>query len=133
MNRQNVDLGTGPVGRLLFSFLALPTITSQIVNMLLYNPGGPGVHRPYAAGGDGGQAGIDRRRVCLPIIMVISAFAALMAMGGAPRASIEEGRGNLAESERIMGNSMTMLVAASVVLTVVFYSLPSRCSGCLCQ
>ena len=58
--------------------------------------------------------------VCLPIIMVISAFAALMAMGGAPRASIEEGRGNLAESERIMGNSMTMLVAAAVVLTAVF-------------
>ena len=35
MNRKNVDLGTGPVGKLLFS-LALPTITSQIVNML-YN------------------------------------------------------------------------------------------------
>ena len=35
MNRQNVDLGSGKVGKLLFS-LALPTITSQIVNML-YN------------------------------------------------------------------------------------------------
>lgn len=35
MNRQGVDLGTGKVGKLLFS-LALPTITSQIVNML-YN------------------------------------------------------------------------------------------------
>ena len=103
MNRKNVDLGTGPVGRLLFS-LALPTITSQIVNML-YNL------VKLALTGVG---------VCLPIIMVISAFAALMAMGGAPRASIEEGRGNLAESERIMGNSMTMLVAAAVVLTAVF-------------
>jgi hypothetical protein len=35
MNRQGVDLGSGKVGKLLFS-LALPTITSQIVNML-YN------------------------------------------------------------------------------------------------
>ena len=35
MNRQNVDLGSGKVSKLLFS-LALPTITSQIVNML-YN------------------------------------------------------------------------------------------------
>ena len=35
MNRQNVDLGSGKVSRLLFS-LALPTITSQIVN-LRYN------------------------------------------------------------------------------------------------
>jgi Na+-driven multidrug efflux pump len=52
--------------------------------------------------------------------MVISAFAALMAMGGAPRASIEEGRGNVSGSERIMGNSFTLLVAAAVVLTAVF-------------
>ena len=35
MKTQNVDLGSGSVGRLLFS-LAVPTITSQIVNML-YN------------------------------------------------------------------------------------------------
>lgn len=118
MNRQNVDLGTGPVGRLLFS-LALPTITSQIVNMLynLVDRVYIGHMQPVETVGKLALTGVG---VCLPIIMVISAFAALMAMGGAPRASIEEGRGNLAESERIMGNSMTMLVAAAVVLTVVF-------------
>lgn len=118
MNRQNVDLGTGPVGRLLFS-LALPTITSQIVNMLynLVDRVYIGHMQPVETVGKLALTGVG---VCLPIIMVISAFAALMAMGGAPRASIEEGRGNLDESERIMGNSMTMLVAASVVLTVVF-------------
>ena len=44
----------------------------------------------------------------------------MMAFGGAPRASIAEGRGDLKESERIMGNSFTMLMAVSVVLTVVF-------------
>ena len=33
MSRRNVDLGSGSVGKLLFS-LAVPTITSQIVNML---------------------------------------------------------------------------------------------------
>ena len=57
--------------------------------------------------------------VCLPIIMVISAFAALLAMGGAPRASIQEGRGNIAESERIMGNSFTLLLLVSLLLTAV--------------
>ena len=118
MNRKNVDLGTGPVGRLLFS-LALPTITSQIVNMLynLVDRVYIGHMQPVETVGKLALTGVG---VCLPIIMVISAFAALMAMGGAPRASIEEGRGNLAESERIMGNSMTMLVAAAVVLTAVF-------------
>ena len=118
MNRKNVDLGTGPVGRLLFS-LALPTITSQIVNMLynLVDRVYIGHMQPVETVGKLALTGVG---VCLPIIMVISAFAALMALGGAPRASIEEGRGNLAESERIMGNSMTMLVAAAVVLTAVF-------------
>ena len=95
MNRKNVDLGTGPVGRLLFS-LALPTITSQIVNMLynLVDRVYIGHMQPVETVGKLALTGVG---VCLPIIMVISAFAA-----------------------RIMGNSMTMLVAAAVVLTAVF-------------
>ena len=118
MSRQNVDLGSGSVGKLLFS-LAVPTITSQIVNMLynLVDRVYIGHMQPVETVGKLALTGVG---VCLPIIMVISAFAALMAFGGAPRASIAEGRGDLEESERIMGNSMTMLVAASVVLTVVF-------------
>ena len=118
MNRNNVDLGKGSVGKLLFS-LALPTITSQIVNML-YNI----VDRVYigriAPVETVGKLALTGVGVCMPIIMVISAFASLVAMGGAPRASIQEGRGNSRESERIMGNCFTMLVLASVVLTVVF-------------
>ena len=118
MNRQNVDLGSGKVGKLLFS-LALPTITSQIVNMLynLVDRVYIGHMQPVETVGKLALTGVG---VCLPIIMVISAFAALMAMGGAPRASIEEGRGNIPGAERIMGNSLTMLVAAAVVLTAVF-------------
>ena len=90
MNRQNVDLGKGPVGKLLFS-LALPTITSQIVNML-YNL----VDRVYIGHmtpvDTVGKLALTGVGVCLPIILVISAFAALIGMGGAPRASIQEGR-----------------------------------------
>ena len=118
MNRNNVNLGKGSVGKLLFS-LALPTITSQIVNML-YNI----VDRVYigriAPVETVGKLALTGVGVCMPIIMVISAFASLVAMGGAPRASIQEGRGNSRESERIMSNCFTMLVLVSVVLTVVF-------------
>ena len=117
MNRQNVDLGKGPVGKLLFT-LALPTITSQIVNML-YNL----VDRVYIGhmqpADTVGAMALTGVGVCLPVIVVISAFAALLAMGGAPRASIQEGRGDIRESERIMGNCFTMLVTASVILTVL--------------
>ena len=121
MNRQGVDLGSGKVGKLLFS-LALPTITSQIVNMLynLVDRVYIGHMQPVETVGKLALTGVG---VCLPIIMVISAFAALMAMGGAPRASIEEGKGDIAASERIMGNSFTLLVAAALVLTALFLVL----------
>lgn len=118
MNKRTVDLGSGSVGKLLFS-LSLPTITSQIVNML-YNL----VDRIYighmAPAETVGKLALTGVGVCLPIILVISAFASLVAMGGAPRASIAEGRGESAAAEKIMGNSFTLLLLTSLVLTAVF-------------
>lgn len=112
-----VDLGKGNVRKLLFS-LALPTITSQIVNML-YNL----VDRIYighmSPADTVGRMALTGLGVCLPVILIISAFAALLAMGGAPRASIKEGQGNTEMSQRIMGNCFTLLVMASIVLTVL--------------
>ena len=116
--KNNLDLGSGSVRKLLFS-LSVPTITSQIVNML-YNL----VDRIYIGhmqpAETVGKLALTGVGVCLPIILVISAFAALMASGGAPRASIAEGRGESKEAERIMGNSFTLLVITSVVLTAAF-------------
>jgi putative MATE family efflux protein len=118
MKQKNVDLGSGSVGKLLFS-LALPTITSQIVNML-YNL----VDRVYIGHMQPtdtvGQLALTGVGVCMPVIMVISAFAALMAMGGAPRASIQEGRGDSRAAEQIMGNSFTLLIITALLLTAVF-------------
>ncbi|WP_367180287.1 MATE family efflux transporter [uncultured Oscillibacter sp.] len=118
MNQKSVDLGSGKVSKLLFS-LALPTITSQIVNMLynLVDRIYIGHMKPVDTVGALALTGVG---VCLPIIMIISAFAALVGMGGAPRASIQEGRGDPEGSQRIMGNSFTLLVITAVVLTVVF-------------
>lgn len=120
MNQKSVDLGSGKVSKLLFS-LALPTITSQIVNMLynLVDRIYIGHMKPVDTVGALALTGVG---VCLPIIMIISAFAALVGMGGAPRASIQEGRGDPEGSQRIMGNSFTLLVITAVVLTVVFQS-----------
>ena len=116
--KKAVDLGSGNVRKLLFS-RALPTITSQIVNML-YNL----VDRIYIGhmqpAETVGKLALTGVGVCLPIILVISAFAALIAMGGAPKASISEGRGDLKAAEHIMGNSFSLLVLASVILTAVF-------------
>ncbi len=121
MNQNSVDLGKGPVGKLLFS-LALPTITSQIVNMLynLVDRVYIGHMEPVETVGTLALTGVG---VCLPLIMIISAFAALIGIGGAPRASIQEGRGNIDGSEEIMGNCFTMLIITAAVLTVLLHLL----------
>lgn len=115
MKAQNTNLAQDSVGKLLIK-LALPAITSQIVNML-YNI----VDRIYIGHiPDIGTQALTGVGVCLPLIMVISAFASLASMGGAPRASIAMGRGNKEESERIMGNCFGILLIISVILTIVF-------------
>ena len=118
MSRSSVDLSTGNVRRLLFS-LALPTITSQIVNML-YNL----VDRIYigriAPVETVGKLALTGVGVCMPIILIISAFSSLMAAGGAPRASIAAGRGEPEKSEAILGGCFTMLLCTAAVLTVLF-------------
>ena len=40
----------------------------------------------------------------MPVIMLVSAFAALVSMGGAPRASIFMGKGDPESAERTLGN-----------------------------
>ena len=115
---QRADLGHGNVKKLLFS-LSVPTITSQIVNMLynLVDRVFIGHMQPAETVGKLALTGVG---VCLPIIMIISAFASLMAIGGAPRASIADGAGESERSERIMGNCLTMLLITSFVLTILF-------------
>ena len=112
---KEVDLGTGSVGKLLFQ-LALPAITAQIINVL-YNM----VDRMYIGHlpGEGANA-LTGVGVTFPVIMAISAFAALVSMGGAPRASIMLGKGRKDEAENILGNCTTALITVAVVLTAFF-------------
>lgn len=57
--------------------------------------------------------------LCLPITSIVMAFANLFGMGGAPLCSIERGRGNEEEAEKIMGNSFVLMLAFGVILTVL--------------
>lgn len=111
--RQDKDfLGKEPVGRLLLR-LALPTVTAQIINML-YNI----VDRIYIGHiPDIGAMALTGVGVCMPLIMIVSAFAALIGYGGAPRASIFMGKKQPKEAERTLGNCFTMQIVISVLLT----------------
>ena len=87
MQQDKTFLGTEPVGQLLRR-LAIPTVIAQLVNML-YNI----VDRIYIGHipSDGSLA-LTGVGVCMPIIMIVTAFAALVSSGGAPRASIYMGK-----------------------------------------
>ena len=114
--KDNTFFGTEKTGKLLFK-LAVPAVTAQLVN-LLYNL----VDRIYIGHiAEIGTEALTGVGVCLPIIMLISAFAYLVGSGGAPRASIFMGSGDNDTAEKILGNCFTLLLGVSVVLTVVFY------------
>ena len=113
-NKQQNELGTKNISKLLFS-MAVPAITAQIIN-LLYNM----VDRMYIGHiPKVGATALTAVGVTMPIIMVISAFAALVSMGGAPRSSIMMGKGDKDTAEKILGNCTTALVFISITLTAV--------------
>lgn len=95
--------------------MSLPAIAAQIINML-YNL----VDRIYIGHiPETGFLALTGVGVCLPVIMTVSAFAALVGMGAAPRASIYMGSGDNDSAEKIMGNSLTLSVITGAVLTAV--------------
>ncbi|MBQ7894945.1 MAG: MATE family efflux transporter, partial [Oscillospiraceae bacterium] len=60
--------------------------------------------------------------LCFPLITLIMAFTALFGMGGLPRFSIARGAGDEDKAAKILGNSCALLLAASVVLTLLSYA-----------
>ena len=116
-------LGTAPVGKLLFQ-LAIPTVIAQLINML-YNI----VDRIYIGHipevGDLALTGVG---VCMPVIMIVSAFAALISSGGAPRASIFMGKRDNESAEKTLGGCFGLQLVISAILTTSFSLTNSRTS-----
>ena len=108
------DLGKGNIGKLLIS-LATPAIVAQLVNVL-YNI----VDRIFIGRMDNGELAMAGVGVAFPILMLISAFSALIGMGGAPLCAIKMGEKNNDEAEKIMSNSFSMLLIIAVILTTGF-------------
>lgn len=114
MESKKEFLGTEPIGKLLFK-LSIPTVVAQLINML-YNI----VDRIYIGHipGDGSLA-LTGVGVCMPLIMLVSAFAALVSSGGAPRASIFMGKKDNDSAEKTLGNCFSLQIVVSVILTAV--------------
>ena len=108
------DLGKGNIGKLLIS-LAAPAIVAQLVNVL-YNI----VDRIFIGRMDNGELAMAGVGVAFPILMLISAFSALIGMGGAQLCAVKMGEKNNDEAEKIMSNSFSMLLIIAVILTTGF-------------
>lgn len=107
-------LASTPIGKLLFK-LSLPTVIAQLINML-YNI----VDRIYIGHmPDNGDLALTGVGVCMPIIMIVSAFAALISSGGAPRASIFMGKKDMDSAEKTLGGCFSLQIIISIILTII--------------
>ena len=115
MSSRRIHLGTGNVRSLLLK-LAIPAVVAQVIN-LLYNI----VDRIYIGHipvvGTSALTGVG---LCLPLLMLINAFASMAGAGGAPRAAISMGQGKKDEAEKILGNCFSALLIFAVILTIIF-------------
>lgn len=109
-------LGTDRMLPLVFK-MALPAVVAQLVNLLynivdrVYIGHIPGIGTPALAGI--GVAG--------SIIILISAFSAIVAGGGAPLAAIALGQGNRQHAGKILGNGFVLLLMFTVITSVLAY------------
>ena len=108
-------LATEKISKLMLK-MAIPSVVAQLVN-LLYNI----VDRIYIGHMEGiGKLALTGVGICMPMIMLMNAFAMLVSAGGAPRASIAMGQGNKAQAEKTMGNCFTMLLIFGAMITAAY-------------
>jgi putative MATE family efflux protein len=106
------DLGRDPVPRLLLR-LALPAVAAQLVNAL-YNI----VDRMYIGHIPGvGKLALTGVGVTYAVIMLVTALASLVCVGGSARAAIRMGEGNLDRAEEVLGGCVLLLVLIALAVT----------------
>lgn len=116
MKVHQTDFAHGSVYRNILE-VALPMTLAQLLN-LLYNI----VDRIYIGRiPEVGALALTGVGVCFPIITLVSAMTNLFGNGGAPLCSMERGKGNEDEAEKLMGNTFAMLLLSGVAMMVVGY------------
>lgn len=113
--KEQNPLGYAPV-KSLFWKLSIPAVLAQVIN-LLYNL----VDRIFIGHiKDVGEYALTGVGICFPIIIIISAFACLCGMGGAPKAAIKMGEGDNKSASKILGNCTSLTIISAIVLTIIF-------------
>lgn len=111
------DFSRGKMWKLILS-QAIPLTVAQAVQVL-YNL----VDRIYLGHLQGSSSlALTGVGLIFPIVTLITAFGSLFSSGGTPLCSIARGAGNQERAEQILGNTFTMLVLSSGVLTIFGYA-----------
>lgn len=110
---KNEVLGTEPITKLLLKF-SIPAIIGMIVNAL-YNV----VDKIFL--GQVNSLAIGGVHLTYPLSLAIMAFAMLVGMGGNSLSSIRLGQGRKDQAEKILGNSFTMLIILSLLISIVIF------------
>lgn len=114
MSESDRLLAALPVPKAFFQ-LAAPAVAAQLIN-ILYNLVDKMFIGRIPTVGKQALAGVG---VTTPVILAISAFAALVSMGSVPKASIFLGKGQQEQAEKVMGSCTWMLLLLSGFLTVL--------------
>ncbi len=121
-------LGEGKIWPLVFK-LTIPAVIAQLISFL-YNA----VDRMFVSNIEGkGMECLAALGIILPITIILQAFANLVGMGGAPRASMKLGEGKKEEANRIFNNAFLLLLVLGLVLSLVCFFLAEplvRLFGC---
>ena len=111
---QQIDFSQGSIRRRILA-VATPMLIAQLLN-LLYNI----VDRIYIGKIPGeGTLALASIGLCFPFVTLITAFANLFGLGGAPLCAMARGKGNREGAQGIMVNAGFMLLLSGAVLTVL--------------
>lgn len=115
MTQQN-DFSKGNIPRTI-TRLAIPMILAMLVNAL-YSV----VDRIYIGHLSGvGQTALTGIGLCYPITMAIAAFSYLVGNGGGPLTSILRGAKDDEGAEKVLGNSITLLVLFGILVPLICF------------
>ncbi|MEF9975407.1 MAG: MATE family efflux transporter, partial [Oscillospiraceae bacterium] len=109
------DLGNDKVKKLVIN-LAIPSMLAQLVNVMY------GIVDRIFIGNIPvvGEAALAGAGVCAPIVTLITSFAILIGIGGAPLLAMRLGEKDEQGAEAILANAFVMLLGLGAVLTAVF-------------
>ena len=112
--RGQARLGEEKISKLLMEF-SIPAIIGMVVNTL-YNI----VDRMYIGNiKDIGGLALTGVGITMPIMTIIMAFGMLIGIGTSARISLKLGEHKREEAEKHLGNALTLIMIASVLITII--------------